>query len=124
MKHSLLDTYKTDNLSRAMQLWKRIGQVGFAIFIIGLTILQLNDYKVEGSALIDFTTIVTGIGLLLGIVSFSIIAMVSMNKTKNNTAAQAAGKTLLKISLYLYLPAIIIAIILFAIFGLPPYERR
>jgi len=120
MNPSVFDNFKNENLSTPLIVLKRIGQVSFGAAALGFVIFQFNGGQTGGNALLDSTNAVAGYGLLLGIVCFAIVGLVALGRgSKKTSTAHAAGRSLKKIFLYMYLPAIIITILLTLIFILP-----
>ncbi len=119
MNPAIFENFKDQNLSRPLIILKRVGQVSFGVMALGIVIAQLNQGKVGGNPFLDFIAFASFWGFLVGILCFAIVGLATLGKTKNNTTFQAMGKALLKIFLFIFLPAIIITIILFLVVGFP-----
>lgn len=122
MNPVIFEIFKNENLTKPLVVLKRIGQVGVFIAALGVAIIQLNKGVMGGTPVLDFISFATGWGFIVAMICFAIVGLVSMGKTKHNNTAQAMGRTLLKIFLYLFLPAIIITLILVFAFILPRYQ--
>jgi heme/copper-type cytochrome/quinol oxidase subunit 2 len=113
----VFDIFKNNNLTTPMVIVKRIGQIGFIATAAGVLAIQLGSGWVYSIA-----SAIMAYGFIIGMICFAIVAAYSSGKNRASTTAQAIGGSLLKVLLYIFLPAIIITLLLVLIFGLPQYR--
>lgn len=118
----VFDIFKNDNLPTPMIIVKRLGQIGFIATAVGIIAIQMNNGEVGGGWVHSVASAITAYGFIIGIVCFAIVAAYSSGKSKASTTTQAIGGSLLKVLLYIFLPAIIVTLLLIVIFGLPQYR--
>lgn len=92
------------------------------VCIIGAAVAQFTQKDAHENLLYDVALQVAGLGFVIAMLCFAAIALATINKTSSNTTAQAIGTTLLKVLLYVFLPAVVITIVLTLIFVLPWYQ--
>ena len=122
MNPAIFEFINNEHLSKPLRIVKLIGKGCLLCSFVGIGIIQLNQGKMGGTPLLDFTTWIIAWGFILGFICFAVVGLVSLNITKNNSTAQAALQSLKKIFLYMFLPAIVITLILVVIFVLPRYQ--
>lgn len=110
------------NLSPRFIIVKRIGQFGMIVALAGISVFQFNGGNIAETPLLGIVPGLVAGGLVVSMICFAILALASSGKTKTNSTARAMGRSFLKVSLYIYLPAFIIAAILIVIFVLPRYQ--
>lgn len=107
----VFDMFNNSNLTTPMVIVKRIGQIGFIATAAG--VLAIQPYSIASAAV--------AYGFIIGMICFAVVAAYSSGKNKTTTTARAIGGSLLKVLLYIFLPAII-TLLLVLIFGLPQYR--
>lgn len=112
MNPGIFDNFKNENLTPLMIVLKRIGQVCLFILAACVLVTQLNHGQVGGTPFLDSMVWAGGFSFFVGIACFAIVGLYSLGKSKNNNTVQATGKSLLKILLLIYVPAIVITAIL------------
>ncbi len=112
MHPRIFSFFRDESLPKPLRILKRLGQIGMWVFVVYAIVYQLNGNKFEGTPLLDTLRIIVSVAVFVSFGSFTIIAMFAAGKTSQNTMLQAIGRSLLKIFLYMFLPAIVITIIL------------
>lgn len=116
MNPSIFESIKDEHLNKPLRILKLIGKGCLVSSFVGIVVIQLNQGNVGGTPLLDFATKVIGWGFILAMICFAILGLVTLGKTRDNTTAQAIGRALKVISIYMFLPALVVALVLALLF--------
>ena len=121
MNPAIFEFIKDEHLTKPFKIIKLIGKTCLAVSLVALIVAELALRKMGGGSYLDLASVVIGLGLIIGMICFAIVGLVSTGKTDNNSSSQAIVRSLKKVFLFLFLPAIVITMILFVTLTLIGY---